>query len=375
MKYYIISGEASGDLQCSQLIHALKKLDSEGDFRAWGGDLMQKEGAVLVKHYRELAFMGFWEVVSHLPTILRNISFCKKDILRYMPDVIIYVDYPGFNLRIAKWAKNKGFKNHYYISPQVWAWKENRIKQMKATLDSLYVILPFEKNYFEQKHNFPVHYVGHPLMDQLSKYSRDPKFCEKNNLTPKKPIIALLPGSRLQEIRKMLPIFNKIASKFKKFQFVVAGAPGIDPKQYSQFMKSNSLNFVHNKTYQLLLNSCAALVTSGTATLETALLNIPQLVCYKCSPITYWIGKKVVKLKYISLVNLILEKEAVIELIQNDCTYEKLVVELETLLQKNSLEKMNQNYIILKEKIGGSGASEKTAKLIFDSIRNNNFKN
>lgn len=375
MKYYIISGEASGDLQCSQLIHALKKLDSEGDFRAWGGDLMQKEGAVLVKHYRELAFMGFWEVVSHLPTILRNISFCKKDILRYMPDVIIYVDYPGFNLRIAKWAKNKGFKNHYYISPQVWAWKENRIKQMKATLDSLYVILPFEKNYFEQKHNFPVHYVGHPLMDKLSKYSRDPKFCEKNNLTPKKPIIALLPGSRLQEIRKMLPLFNKIAAKFKKFQFVVAGAPGIDPNQYTQFMKSNSLNFVHEKTYQLLLNSCAALVTSGTATLEAALLKIPQLVCYKCSPITYWIGKKVIRLKYISLVNLILEKEAVVELIQNDCTYEKLVVELETLLQKNSLEKMNQNYILLKEKIGGRGASEKTAKLIFDSIRNNNFKN
>ena len=375
MKYYIISGEASGDLQCSQLIHALKKLDSEGDFRAWGGDLMQKEGAVLVKHYRELAFMGFWEVVSHLPTILRNISFCKKDILRYMPDVIIYVDYPGFNLRIAKWAKNKGFKNHYYISPQVWAWKENRIKQMKATLDSLYVILPFEKNYFEQKHNFPVHYVGHPLMDKLSKYSRDPKFCKKNNLAPKKPIIALLPGSRLQEIRKMLPLFNKIAAKFKKFQFVVAGAPGIDPKQYTQFMKSNSLNFVHEKTYQLLLNSCAALVTSGTATLEAALLKIPQLVCYKCSPITYWIGKKVIRLKYISLVNLILEKEAVVELIQNDCTYEKLVVELETLLQKNSLEKMNQNYILLKEKIGGRGASEKTAKLIFDSIRNNNFKN
>jgi lipid-A-disaccharide synthase len=375
VKYYIISGEASGDLQCSQLIHALKNLDSEGDFRAWGGDLMQKEGAVLVKHYRELAFMGFWEVVSHLPTILKNISFCKKDILRYMPDVIIYVDYPGFNLRIAKWAKNRGFKNHYYISPQVWAWKENRIKQMKATLDSLYVILPFEKNYFEQKHNFPVHYVGHPLMDQLSKYSRDPKFCKKNNLTPKKPIIALLPGSRVQEIRKMLPLFNKIAAKFKKFQFVVAGAPGIDPKEYTKFMKSNSLNFVHEKTYQLLLNSCAALVTSGTATLETALLNIPQLVCYKCSPITYWIGKKVIKLKYISLVNLILEKEAVVELIQNDCTYEKLVVELENLLQKNSLEKMNQNYIILKEKIGGSGASEKTAKLIFNSIRNNNFKN
>ena len=375
MKYYLISGEASGDLHCSHLIHALKKLDPEGDFRAWGGDLMEKEGAFLVKHYRELAIMGFWEVVSNLPKIIKNISFCKKDILRYMPDVIIYVDYPGFNLRIAKWAKNKGFKNHYYISPQVWAWKENRVKKIKETLDSLYVILPFEKNYFEQKHNFPVHYVGHPLIDQLSKYSRDPKFCEKNNLTPKKPIIALLPGSRLQEIRKMLPLFNKIAEKFKKFQFVVAGAPGIDPKEYIKFMKSNSLNFVHEKTYQLLLNSYAALVTSGTATLETALLNIPQLVCYKCSPITYWIGKKVIKLKYISLVNLILEKEAVVELIQNDCTYEKLVVELETLLQKNSLEKMNQNYIILKEKIGGSGASEKTAKLIFDSIRNNNFKN
>ena len=375
MKYYLISGEASGDLHCSHLIHALKKLDPEGDFRAWGGDLMEKEGAFLVKHYRELAFMGFWEVVSNLPKILRNLSFCKKDILRYMPDVIIYVDYPGFNLRIAKWAKTKGFKNHYYISPQVWAWKENRVKKMKETLDSLYVILPFEKKYFEQKHHFPVHYVGHPLMDQLTKYSKDPKFCETNNLSPKKPIIALLPGSRLQEIRKMLPLFNKIAANFKKFQFVVAGAPGIDPKQYSPFTKSNSLNFVHEKTYQLLLNSCAALVTSGTATLETALLNIPQLVCYKCSPITYWIGKKVIKLKYISLVNLILEKGAVVELIQDDCTYKNLVLQLETLLQKNSLKKMNQNYITLKEKIGGSGASEKTAKLIFDSIRNNNFKN
>ncbi len=369
MKYYLISGEASGDLHCSQLIHALKELDSKAEFRAWGGELMEKEGAVLVRHYKELAFMGFWEVLSHFPAILSNFSLCKKDILQYMPDVIIYVDYPGFNLRIAKWAKTKGFKNHYYISPQVWAWKENRVKQMKLILDGLYVILPFEKKYFEKKHQFPVHFVGHPLMDQLPKYLKDPKFYKTNNLNPKKPIVALLPGSRLQEIRKMLPLFNQIATHFKKFQFVIAGAPGIKPKQYRPFIKSSSLNIIHKNTYQLLLNSSAALVTSGTATLETALFNVPQLVCYKTSPISYWIGKKIIKLKYISLVNLILEKLAVVELIQDDCKFEKLVCHLEILLKKDSLKKVKEDYLVLKEKLGGIGASKKTAQLIFDAIK------
>ena len=368
MKYYLISGEASGDLHCSLLIKALKKLDSKAQFRGWGGDLMAKEGTVLVKHYKKLAFMGFWEVISHLPAILRNISLCKKDILKYVPDVIIYVDYPGFNLRIAKWAKTKGFKNHYYISPQIWAWKESRVKQMKLILDALYVILPFEKNYFEQRHQFPVHYVGHPLMDELSKYLKDSKFHKTYNLNPKKPIIALLPGSRLQEIKKMLPLFIQISNHFKKFQFVIAGAPGINPKYYNPFIKFSSLNIVYKNTHQLLQNSCAALVTSGTATLETALFNVPQLVCYKTTPITYWIGKKIIKLKYISLVNLILEKGALVELIQNDCSFEKLVYHLEILLKKNSLKKVNKDYLILRSKIGGKGASKKTAELIFDAI-------
>ena len=369
MKYYLISGEASGDLHCSQLIHALKKLDPKAHFRAWGGDLMQKEGAVLVKHYKELAFMGFWEVLSHLPTILSNFSLCKKDILQYIPDVIIYVDYPGFNLRIARWAKTKGFKNHYYISPQVWAWRESRVTKMKQILDALYVILPFEKIYFEQKHQFPVHFVGHPLMDQIPKHLKDPKFYKMHNLDPKKSIISLLPGSRLQEIKKMLPLFIRIAIHFERFQFVIAGAPGIESKQYSSFMKSPSVKIIHNNTYQLLQNSYAAIVTSGTATLETALFNVPQLVCYKSSPISYWIGKKIIKLKYISLVNLILEKSAVVELIQGDCRFEKLVYYLEILLKKDSLEKVNQDYVLLKEKLGGAGASKKTAQLIFDAIK------
>ena len=315
MKYYLITGEASGDLHCSLLIKALKKLDSKAQFRGWGGDLMAKEGTVLVKHYKKLAFMGFWEVISHLPAILRNISLCKKDILKYVPDGIIYVDYPGFNRKIAKWAKTKGFKNHYYISPQIWAWKESRVKQMKLILDALYVILPFEKNYFEQRHQFPVHYVGHPLMDELSKYLKDSKFHKTYNLNPKKPIIALLPGSRLQEIKKMLPLFIQISNHFKKFQFVIAGAPGINPKYYNPFIKFSSLNIVYKNTHQLLQNSCAALVTSVPATLETALFNVPHLVCYTPTPITYCIGKKILKLKYIPLVYLLLAKGTLVFII------------------------------------------------------------
>ena len=368
MKYYIISGEASGDLHSSKLISNLKKLYPKAQFRGWGGDLMEKEGAILVKHYKELAFMGFWEVISHLHILLNNISLCKKDILQYSPNVIIYVDYPGFNLRIAKWAKKRGFKNHYYISPQVWAWKENRVKKMKRVLDALYVILPFEKNYFEKRHQFPVHFVGHPIIDQLHEYEKNNSFFEANNLKSKKPIIALLPGSRLQEIKKMLPLFIKVSTHYKKYQFLIAGAPGVEPEIYNKFIKSSPLKIIYGQTYDLLNNSLAAIVTSGTATLETAIFNVPQIVCYKSSHLSYWIGKKIINLKYISLVNLILEKEAIVELIQNECKFEKLNYQLKRVLKKDSQEKINQDYQLLKQKLGGVGASEKTANLIFNAL-------
>ena len=368
MKYYLISGEASGDLHGANLIHALKKRDSKADFRAWGGDLIQQEGAVLVKHYKDLAFMGFWEVISNLPTLIQNIAFCKKDILQFNPDVIIYVDYPGFNLRIAKWARKKGFKNHYYISPQVWAWKENRVQQMKRCLDALYVILPFEKPFFEKKHHFPVHFVGHPLQDQLSHFQLEEDFFKTHALDPKTPIIALLPGSRKQEIHKMLPLFVQVAAHFNSYQFVIAGAPGIPPEYYDSFVKNTPAKIIYSNTYGLLKKSTAALVTSGTATLETALFAVPQLVCYKSNPINYWIGKKIVKLKHISLVNLILDRTAVTELIQEDCRVENLVEHLENLMKKNRLNKIQKDYQELKKQLGGPGASEKTAAFIFKSL-------
>ena len=368
MKYYLISGEASGDLHGSKLIHALKKQDPNAVFRAWGGDLIVQEGAVLVKHYKDLAFMGFWEVISNLPTLIRNIAFCKKDILQFNPDVIIYVDYPGFNLRIANWAKKKGFKNHYYISPQVWAWKENRVQQMKRCLDALYVILPFEKAFFEEKHQFPVHFVGHPLQDQLSRFKEERDFLKTHGLDPKAPVIALLPGSRKQEIQKMLPLFVKVAAHFKSCQFVIAGAPGISSEYYDPFVENTSVKIIHSRTYGLLKISKAALVTSGTATLETALLEVPQLVCYKSNPLNYWIGKKIIKLKHISLVNLILDRTVVTELIQGECNFENIIEHLENLMKKSALDKIQEEYLDLKKQLGGPGASEKTASLIYKAL-------
>ena len=239
MKYYIISGEASGDLHGSKLIEALKKKDNRAHIRCWGGDLMKKSGGELIKHYKELAFMGFWEVIIHLKTILSNIKFCKKDILAFNPDVIIYIDYPGFNLRISKWAKKKGFKNHFYISPQVWAWKENRVHQMKRDLDALYVILPFEKEFFEKKHQFPVKYVCHPMLDWVTLKKKPTGFLNKNQLSETKPLIALLPGSRRQEIKKILPIYLSVTKYFRQYEFVIAGAPGIELKEYSFFIKKD----------------------------------------------------------------------------------------------------------------------------------------
>jgi len=368
MKYYIVSGEASGDLHGSNLMKALHREDVNADFRFWGGDLMKAVGGTLVKHYRELAFMGFIEVILNLRTIAKNLSLCKQDIEAYKPDVIIYIDYPGFNLRIAKWAKQKNYKNHYYISPQIWAWKEGRIKAIKRDVDEMYVILPFEKQFYEEKHEFPVHFVGHPLIDAIGdRHQVDEFVFRKNNGLSEKPIIALLPGSRKQEIKKMLSVMLSLVDDYKDYQFIIAGAPGQDYEFYKQFIKKSNVHFLNNKTYDLLSVSTAALVTSGTATLETALFKVPQVVCYKGSWVSYQIGKRVVDLDYISLVNLILNKEAVTELIQDDFNTKRLKKELDVLLNAYERTKFFVNYYELEKDLGGKGASENTAKLIYNA--------
>lgn len=365
MKYYIISGEASGDLHGSNLMKALLEKDENAEIRFWGGDLMQQVGGTLVKHYRDLAFMGFAEVVMNLGTILKNIKHCKEDVLKFKPDVLILIDYPGFNMRIAEFAKKQGIKTHYYISPQIWAWKENRIKKIKRDVDEMSVILPFEKDFYEEKHNFPVHFVGHPLIDAIAnRFQIDEQaFREKYKLT-NKPIIALLPGSRKQEIKKMLSIMLKMADKFHDYEFVIAGAPSQDYEFYEQFMNEENVQFISNKTYELFSISYAAIVTSGTATLEAALFKVPEIVCYKTSWISYQIGKRLVNLKYISLVNLIMDKEVVKELIQNEFNEQNLEAELHKILEGKHRDLMFENYFDLERKLGGKGASRKVAELI-----------
>lgn len=369
MKYYIIAGEASGDLHAANLMKALKKTDPDASFRFWGGDLMEQEGGKPVKHYRDLAFMGFAEVIMNLKTILGNISFCKEDIKKYNPDVIIFVDYPGFNLRIAKWARKEGYKTHFYISPQIWAWKENRIKDIQRDIDELYVILPFEKEFYEEKHNYKVHFVGHPLIDAIA--NRPPvnieNFKAENGLD-ERPVIAILPGSRKQEIEKMLKIMLSITEDFKGYQFVIAGAPSQEEEFYFPFIKKKNVHLVMNKTYDILGIATAALVTSGTATLETALFKVPEVVCYKGNFISYQIAKRVIKLDYISLVNLIMDREVVKELIQSDFNRKNLKSELSKILSAPHREKMFSDYYELEKKLGGAGASDKTARLIYDKI-------
>ena len=370
MKYYIIAGEASGDLHGSNLMKELLKNDANAEIRFWGGDLMQEVGGKLVKHYKELAFMGFAEVVMNLKTILNNISFCKKDISQFNPDAIIFIDYPGFNMRIAKWAKQKGYATHYYISPQIWAWKENRIKAIKRDFDYLYVILPFEKDFYENKHHFPVQFVGHPLIDAISDRQKTSytQFCNEFNIDNNKPIIALLPGSRKQEISKKLPIMLSIVDDFPEYQFVVAGAPSQDEHFYSNFIGSKNVMLIQNQTYKILDVAYAALVTSGTATLETALFKVPEVVCYKGSEISYQIAKRIITLKYISLVNLIMNEEVVTELIQNEFNSKRLKEELSKLLDENNKVKIFEKYNLLEQKLGGKGASKKTASLIISNI-------
>lgn len=369
MKYYIISGEASGDLHGSNLMKALLKKDTDAQFRFWGGDLMQNVSNTIVKHYRELAFMGFLEVIMNLRTITKNITFAKQDIEKFAPDTIIFIDYPGFNLRIAKWAKLKKYRTMYYISPQIWAWKESRIKAIKRDVDQMHVILPFEKAFYEEKHNFPVHFVGHPLIDAIANRTQvdEHKFKAEYKLSDK-PIIALLPGSRKQEINKMLSVMLSLVEQYPNYQFIIAGAPSQDYEFYKPFIKKENVKFVSNKTYDLLSIAFAAIVTSGTATLETALFKVPQVVCYKGSWLSYQIGKRLVKLDFISLVNLILNKEAVTELIQGDFNTKKLKKELDIILNDYERTKFFINYYDLEKALGGTGASKQVAKHIYYAI-------
>lgn len=381
MKYYIIAGEASGDLHASNLMQALKEKDASADFRFWGGDLMESVGGTLVKHYRELAFMGFWEVITNLKTILQNIKFCKKDISEFQPDAVIFVDYPGFNMRIAKWAKENGIATHYYISPQIWAWKENRISAIKRDVDHMYVILPFEKEFYEEKHDFKVHFVGHPLLDQIEKRKEISfeEFKAKHQLEDK-PIIALLPGSRQQEISKMLSVMLSVVHNYPAYQFVIAGAPSQEEEFYKAIVSNptvrhggegSEVKLIQNDTYNLLSKSHAALVTSGTATLETALFDVPEVVCYKGNFISYLIAKQIVKLDYISLVNLIMNREVVKELIQNELTSKQLKQELDKILDPSKRKALLLDYKALKAKLGGVGASRRTAELIVNSFKSN----
>lgn len=365
MKYYIIAGEASGDLHGSNLMKAIKNQEPEAKFRFWGGDLMAEvTGEKPVKHYRDLAFMGFLEVAMNLKTILRNIKFCKADIKNYQPDVLVLIDYPGFNLRIARFAKELGIRVVYYISPQLWAWKEGRVEIIKKYVDDMLVILPFEKDFYK-KHEVDAHFVGHPLLDAISDLSEiDAEKFKKQNSLNDREIIALLPGSRKQEVEKMLEIMLSVRPYFGDYQFVIAGAPSL-PKSFYQKYVDENVHFVSNKTYDLLRCSRAALVTSGTATLETALLNVPEVVCYKSSRISYEIGKRLVKnIKFISLVNLIMDREIVTELIQNELNTNRLVAELKSILEGSPRGQILNDYQQLRERLGGQGASENAAKII-----------
>ena len=364
MRYYVISGEQSGDMHASNLVAELKKKDCNAEIRAWGGDKLKEQGVQIVKHIKDLAFMGFWEVIVNLPKILSNISFCKKDILAFSPDALILVDYPGFNFRIAKFAKQNGIKVFYYISPQIWAWKRNRIKQIKKNVDKMFVILPFEKDFY-QKNNFEVDFVGHPLLDEISK--DDFSFSIKTD----KDIIALLPGSRRQEISKILPKMLSVVNDFTDFQFVVATTNSVEEEYYKNIIGNKEVLFAKNETYGLLANTKAALVTSGTATLETALFGIPQVICYKTNFFSFLIAKCLVKTKFISLVNIIMDKPVVKELIQDELIQKNLFSSLSEILENSNRKKIQEDYNILKVKLGVEGASEKVAEIILHTLLKN----
>ena len=370
MKYYLLVGEASGDLHGANLMKALYKEDPEADIRFWGGELMQQVGGKLRVHYRERAFMGFVEVLTNLFKIFGFISYCKKDIQEFNPDVIIFIDNSGFNLRIAKWAKQKGFSTNYYISPQVWASRAKRVYDIKRDVDQMFVILPFEKEFYA-KYNYNVSFVGHPLIDAITEMPQiNPNDFRKQHKLSDKPIIALLPGSRKQEITKMLAVMLSLVDTFKAYQFVIAGAPSQDKAFYKKIIRNKNVTLVENKTYDLLNASHAALVTSGTATLETALFKVPQVVCYKGNAISYFIAKKIITLQFISLVNLIMNKEVVTELIQNDFNKKSLSNSLRKILDESHRKELFLTYSELDKKLGGKGASKKVATGIIAALQN-----
>ncbi|MBI9065880.1 MAG: lipid-A-disaccharide synthase [Salinivirgaceae bacterium] len=375
MKYYIIAGEASGDLHGGNLMKSLTTVDKNAEFRFWGGDNMSQYGGEPVKHIRELAFMGFIKVLMNIRTIAKNINFCKSDVEKYNPDVLILIDYAGFNLKIAEFAKSKGIRVHYYISPKIWAWKTNRVHKIKKFVDKMFTILPFETEFYK-KYDFDVNYVGNPINDEIHSQKDDVKSFEQftsENKLDSKPIVALLPGSRKQEIKLMLPVMIEVSHFFPNHQFICGGAPAIDDEYYKEFIGEHNIPVLYDQTYQLLKQSKAALVTSGTATLETALLNLPQIVCYHTNigNFLYKIGRSILKVKWLSLVNLILEFEAVKELTQSTFKKEYLVKELKMLLENSTYRnKMLTNYAELQNIMGSPGASDKAAKGIFEDITN-----
>lgn len=374
MKYYIIVGEASGDLHASRLMRSLRKVDSKADFRFFGGDLMSEAGGTRVKHYRELAYMGFVPVLLHLRTIFKNMALCKQDIVEWKPDVVILVDYPGFNLDIAKFLHaNTSIPVYYYISPKIWAWKEYRIKNIKRDISEMFSILPFEVQFYEGKHHFPIHYVGNPTADEVTDFKASytetfEDFCRKNSLQADKPVIALLAGSRRQEIKDNLPAMLEAASRYAdKYQLVVAGAPSIPHEYYSKFISGHDVSIVYNQTYPLLAHSCAALVTSGTATLETALFGVPQVVCYETPipKVIAFLRKHLIKVRYISLVNLIADKSVVTELVADTFSVENIAGELGRLLPgEPARTAMLDGYAEVKKRLGKENAPDNAANIM-----------
>ncbi len=377
MKYYLIVGEASGDLHASELMKALSIQDPQAEFRFFGGDLMSAVGGTRVKHYKELAYMGIIPVLMHLRTILRNMKMCKQDVVNWQPDVLILVDYPGFNLKIAQYIhSHTSIPVYYYISPKIWAWKEHRIKNIKKDVDQLFSILPFEVDFFEKKHNYPIYYVGNPTMDEVTHFLATDKTTKeeftRSNALSNQPIIALLAGSRKQEVKDNLTRMIAAAEKFSDYQLVVAGAPSLPLEYYKSVIGGNNVKIIFNQTYNLLRFADAALVTSGTATLETALFDTPQVVCYYLKParLFSFLRKIVLRVKFVSLVNLIANREVVTELIASDMNQNRVHTELEKiLLNKESIRKMREGYREVREKLGGAGAPQHAAQLMVEALK------
>ena len=370
MRYYIIAGEASGDLHASNLVRALRSRDPQAQFRACGGERLQEAGAVLVRHYRDMAFMGFAEVLAHLHTILSMMRFCVKDILAFAPDAVVLVDYPGFNLRVARRLHRHGIPVYYYISPQVWAWHKSRLRQIREYVSEMFVILPFEEDFYA-KNGMKVHYVGHPLLDEVARFAGDESFLRRNSLDGRR-IVAVLPGSRTQEIRRMLPVMAGAAKAFPDLVFVIAGIRHHEAL-YRPYLSEN-MRIVYGETYPLLAHSAAALVTSGTATLETALFGVPQVVCYKGNYFSYLIAKHLIKgIRFISLVNLIADKPVVKELIQHDLDVDSLQKELSLLLQEDTIRRMRDDYRLLRSSLGDGTASERAADGMIGCLKKKKF--